>query len=93
MAKNITINLTEKELAAAVSGLLFSSSVNVVSNTNEEYQLELYNLAKKLKDLKPNMVLKDIQFLQEKNYEDTLSEQLITEFKDNISSVVTFEQV
>lgn len=93
MAKNITLNLTDKELATTISSLLFSSSVNVVSNTNEEYQLELYELAKKLKALRPNIALEDIQFLKEENYEDCLSEQLISEFEKNIKSVITFEHI
>ena len=90
--ENITISLNEKQLETLISGLLFSCSVNVVSNTNEEYQRELFILAKALKQIKPNIKLEDVQFLQEDNYEDSLSQELLEEFIDNID-VVTFDQI
>lgn len=93
MSKKISVNLTEQELAAAISSLLFSSSVNVVSNTNEEFQNELFDLAKKLKEHKPNINLKDIQFLTEENYEDSLSEKILENFESNFKQVVGLQNV
>lgn len=88
----ITLTLTEKQLATIVSGLLFSCSVNVVSNTNEEYQLELFELAKTIKQAYPNIKLEDIQFLKEEFYEDELSPLVYEEFGENLQ-MLTFEEV
>jgi hypothetical protein len=89
---NINIALTEKELNTAIAGLLFSCSVNVVSNTSLEYQTELLQLAKKLKELKPDIKLANIEFVQEEDYEDEISSLLLESFKDNIE-VTTFEHI
>jgi hypothetical protein len=91
MSKTISVKMTEQELAAAVSALLFSSSVNVVSNTNEEFQNELFSLAEKLKKQKPDLSLENIQFLKEENYEDTLSEKILESFSPNIKQIVNFD--
>lgn len=90
--QQITLTLTEKQLETIISGLLFSCSVNVVSNTNEEYQRELFQLAKDLKQVNPNVKLNDVQFIKEDNYEDSLSVELFEEFGDNMS-ILSFEQV
>ena len=89
---NINIALTESELNTAISGLLFSCSVNVVSNTSLEYQTELLQLAKKLKDLKPDIKLTDIEFVKEEDYEDEISSLLLESFKDNLE-ITTFDHV
>ena len=89
---NVNINLTEKELETAISGLLFSCSVNVVSNTDKKFQTELLDLAKKLKQINPEVKLENIQFLKEENYEDKTSEQILEDFKQNLETV-TFEQI
>lgn len=88
----ITLTLTERQLATIVSGLLFSCSVNVVSNTTSEYQRELFDLAKTIKSAYPSIKLNDVQFLREDNYEDELSSQVFEEFGDNME-VLTFEQI
>ena len=93
MSKAISIKLTEQELSTAISSLLFSSSVNVVSNTNKEFQNELFELAKKLKACNPDIQLNDVQFLKEKNYEDSLSESMLQEFGSNLKQIVDFENV
>jgi len=93
MSKTITLNLTEQELATTISGLLFSCSVNVVSNCNEEYQTELYDLAKKLKSYKVDIQLPEIQLLKEENYEDKISERLVEDFKQNLKTIVSFEEI
>jgi hypothetical protein len=90
--QNITITLSERELGTLISGLLFSCSVNVVSNTNEEYQRELFDLAKTLRAIKPDVVLDSIQFLQEENYEDSLSQDVLDEFSTNLE-ILTFENI
>jgi hypothetical protein len=89
---NINVALTEKELQTAISGLLFSCSVNVVSNTNLEYQTELLQLAKKLKDLKPDIKLTEIQFVKEDDYEDETSPLILEAFKSNIE-ITSFDCV
>jgi len=85
MAKEtLNIALTEDDLASVISALLFSCSVNVTSNTDEEYQQELFAVAKQLKKVKPNIKLDNIQFLKEDDYEDSISAELLEEFKNNL---------
>ena len=86
------ITLTEKELNTAISSLLFSCSVNVISNTDSEFQHELLSLAKALKHYKPDIQLENVQFIQEEDYEDSISRELHEHFKDNIS-VTSFDRV
>lgn len=92
MSQQISISLTEKQLELIISGLLFSCSVNVVSNTTQEYQTELYTLAQELKQLKPDIKLDDIQFLREDNYEDALSPLIFEDFGSNMK-ILTFDQI
>jgi hypothetical protein len=85
MAKEtLNITLTEENVASIISALLFSCSVNVTSNTDEEFQLELFSLAKQLKKVKPDIKLDNIQFLKEDDYEDSISAELLEEFKSNL---------
>ena len=85
MAKEtLNIILTEDGLASVISALLFSCSVNVTSNTDEEYQQELFAVAKQLKKIKPDIKLDNIQFLKEDDYEDSISAELLEEFKSNL---------
>lgn len=86
------IDLTEEELAIAISSLLFSCSVNVVSNTTEEFQTKLLNLAKKLKTYQPEIWLDNIQFIQEDDYEDVTSGNILENFKTNLE-ITSFENV
>ena len=88
----INISLTESQLCTIISGLLFSCSVSVVSNVNDKFQNELFDLAKELKDLKPSIKLDDVQFVKESNYEDELSKLVLEEFGANMQ-LVAFEQV
>ena len=88
----ITIEMTEEQLKTVISGLLFSCSVNIVSNVNEEYQRQLFELAKALRTVSPDIKLNEIQFVEEENYEDVLSEELLEEFKNNIE-VISFDEV
>lgn len=89
---NIDIKLTEEELSNAISSLLFSCSVNVVSNTEDEYQQRLLSLAEKLKTYQPDIKLKNVQFIQEENYEDSVSEKVLSSFKENIE-ITNFDNV
>jgi len=90
--QTINISLTEEQLSTIISGLLFSSSVSVVSNVNEKFQTELFELAKQLKALKADVKLDNIQFVKEDNYEDELSNLILQEFHQNMQ-IVSFEQV
>jgi len=88
----VNVTLTKEELKTAISGLLFSCSVNVVSNTDLSYQERLLDLAKKLKDFDTSVKLNDIQFIQEQDYEDAISERILEHFKNNIE-ITSFEGV
>jgi hypothetical protein len=88
----INVILTEKEIETIVSGLLFSCSVNVVANTDKDFQLNLLEVATKVKSHLPGVELTNIQFLKEENYEDDISEKVLKEFEHNIKTV-TFEEV
>ena len=88
----INLTLTEKQLSTIVSGLLFSCSVNVVSNTNEEYARDLFDLAKLIKSAMPELKLEDVQFLKEENYEDSISQEVLSEFGSNMT-ILSFEEV
>lgn len=89
---SINVALTEEELKTAISGLLFSCSVNVVSNTDKDFQVSLLSLAAKLKELSPEVQLENIQFLKEDNYEDEISQVIFDTFHNNLS-VTTFSEV
>ena len=88
----ITIEMTEKQLATAISGLLLSCSVNVVSTTHQEYLSELFQLAKLFKTVKPDIKLTEIQFIEDTNYEDSLSSEVMEAFDGNVE-VITFAEV
>jgi hypothetical protein len=88
----INVILTEKEIETVVSGLLFSCSVNVVANTDKDFQLNLLEVATKVKNYLPSVELTNIQFLKEENYEDDISEKVLKEFENNLK-MVTFEEV
>jgi hypothetical protein len=93
MSKNtINISLTDEDFSTVISALLFSCSVNVVSNTSQEYQQKLFDLAKRLKAYKPDVKITDIQFLKEENYEDITTEEVLKEFETNLD-VITFENI
>lgn len=89
---NLNVTLNDEELQTAISALLFSCSVNVMSNTNSEFQTELFNLAVKLKNIKPDIKLPNVQFVQEDNFEDVTSSLILESFEDNIE-IITFDSV
>jgi len=86
------VTLTEEELKTAITGLLFSCSVNIVSDTDLAYQTKLLSLAKKLKDLKPDIKLEGIRFIKEEDYEDETSPLILESFKNNLD-ITTFDHV
>lgn len=91
--KTHNVALTEKELKAVLSALLFSSSVNVVSNTHEDFQLELLELAVKIKnEYDPSVMLEDVQFIEEENYEEVFSARVLEEFENNLK-VIKFDHI
>ena len=89
---NIKVTLKESELEEVISALLFSSSVNIISSTDASYQRKLIDLAIKLKDLKPDIKIQNVQFIEEENYEDEWSQDILENFENNIE-VVNFEQI
>lgn len=88
----VNMTLTKEELKNAISALLFSCSINVVSNTHLDYQERLFELAQKLKKLNPELKLTDIQFVKEEDYEDAISEQILNEFGSNVE-IVSFDNI
>jgi hypothetical protein len=86
------VTLTDEELNVAISGLLFSCSVNIVSDTDLAYQTKLLSLAKKLKNLKPDIKLEGIRFIKEEDYEDETSPLILEAFENNIE-ITTFDHV
>jgi len=89
---NNNISLSEHEVDTVVSALLFSASVNVVANTDQSFQKELIDTAKRIKSLRPDLKLSNVQFIKEDNYEDEYSVDIYNNFKDNMD-VTTFENV
>jgi len=89
---NNNISLSEHEVDTVVSALLFSASVNVVANTDQSFQKELIDTAKRIKSLRPDLKLSNVQFIKEDNYEDEYSVEIYNNFKDNMD-VTTFENV
>ncbi len=90
--RSFNINFTEEELNATISALLFSSSVNVVSESNKEYPLQLLGVAKKLKQYNPEVKLNNIQFIEEENYEEDWTKDLLENFKPNLE-ITNFENI
>jgi hypothetical protein len=88
----VNMTLTKEELKIAISALLFSCSINVVSNTHLDYQEHLLNLAQKLKKLDPELKLTDVQFVKEEDYEEAISERILKEFEPNIE-IVSFDNI
>lgn len=89
---NIKTTLKDDELELIISALLFSSSVNVISNTDVSYQKKLVDMAIKLKCLEPEIKLQNVQFIEEDNYEDEWSKDILENFEENME-VVSFDQV
>ena len=89
---NNNISLSEHEVDTVVSALLFSASVNVIANTDQTFQKELIDTAKRIKSLRPNLKLSNVQFIKEENYEDEYTVDIYNNFKDSME-VTTFENV
>lgn len=85
--KHINLTLNETEYKAILSSLLFACSVNVVSETNEEFQNTIFECAKKIKKQNPDVLLEQIQFIVEDNYEDQCSAEILSEFSNNLKTV------
>lgn len=90
--KHINLTLNETEYKAILSSLLFACSVNVVSETSEEFQNTIFECAKKIKKQHPEVFLDQIQFIVEDNYEEQCSAELLTEFGTNLKTV-SFDNV
>jgi hypothetical protein len=85
--KHINLTLNETEYKAVLSSLLFSCSVNVVSETSEEFQRTIFECAKKLRKQNPDVFLDQIQFIVEADYEDQCSTEILNEFNNNLKTV------
>lgn len=88
----LNVEITEDELGTIITGLLFSCSVNIVSETSSEFQNKLYELANKLKTYKEDIKLEGISFIKEENYEDETSQKILEKFHSNLD-ITTFDQV
>ena len=90
--RSFNINITEDELNAIISSLLFSSSVNVIADSTEDYPVRFIEIAKKFKTYYPEIKLKHMQFIEEENYEEEWTKDLLQNFKPNLE-ITNFDNV
>lgn len=90
--KNFVLELNEDEYKAVLSSLLFTSSVNFVLNNSDGFQNNTVNTLKKVKQMYPECMLDDVEYIKDEAFEDELSEELFNMFKDNVN-VVSLEAV
>ena len=89
--KKFTLELSEKDLELLVSSLLFTSSVNVIGQFDEQVLSDSVGLATRLKQCDPTIQLTHIEFLKEDDYEDATSKDVYNEFNTNFKTT-TFEE-
>lgn len=90
--RSFNINLTVSELESIISALLFASSVNIVSEANKDYPKQLIDVAKKLKTYYPEITLENIQFIEEENYEEEWTSDVLANFRKNLT-ITNFDNV
>jgi len=87
-SKKLTVNLSEDEVHMLIEALLFSTSVNVGADWDEENIDDMVTLSKKLKDqIKNKSKFEHIVFYKEQNYEDKWTQSVFDFFKDNLNIV------
>jgi hypothetical protein len=80
-----TFSFTKDELNLITESLLFSSSVNICADWDENSITSMLELAKKIKKhTKTDTDLKNIYFLEEENYEEKWTGDIIKNFKGKI---------
>lgn len=77
----MNLNLSEKEINHVIEALLFSSSVSVGADWHKEDCESMLQIALTLKEVvQDKMVLENINFYKEDDYEDSCSEKILEEF-------------
>jgi hypothetical protein len=85
---SVTLTLEKKQINHLIEALLFSSSVNIGAEWNEQDYNEMVDLAKSLKQAcNNNIELEKICFYKEENYEDNWSQDVLKTFKKNIKTL------
>jgi hypothetical protein len=87
-SKDLTLSLSKKEINMLIEALLFSTSVNVGADWDEENIDNMIFLSKKLKtQLNDNSKLEHIVFYKEENYEDKWTQSVFDFFKNNLNVI------
>jgi hypothetical protein len=85
---SITLTLDNNQIDRIIEALLFSASINIGAEWQEDDLTAMFDLAKKFKKLRKNDInLEKICFYKEENYEDNWTEDLFKTFKKNIKTI------
>jgi hypothetical protein len=83
-----SIPFSKDETNLIIECLLFSSSVNIGADWQEDDFLKMLTLAKKIKKNINKIDLKNLMLYKEENYEDNWTEELCKEFGKDIQQEV-----
>lgn len=84
---SITLSLTEQQVNLIIESLLFSSSVNIGAEWDENDLVSMIDTAKALKQTNPKIELNKLVFYKEENYEDKWTKDLLKSFKKNLKTL------
>ena len=85
---SVNLILDKKKIGYIIEALLFSSSVNIGAEWEEQDFTDMINLAKELKSAcNDNVELNKICFYEEKNYEDNWSKEVLNAFNKLIKTL------
>ena len=87
-----TVHLTDDELQTTIESLLFGTSINIVSNTDPNYQQKMFDVAVKLREHKQDIKLDNISFIKEEDYEEKITQTILDVFEQNLK-FTSFEHV
>lgn len=83
MSNKISLELNVEQTNRIIESLLFASSVSVGADWKKEDCEEMLEIARQLKNvLSDQMKLDNINFYKEEYYEDSCSENILSEFGD-----------
>jgi hypothetical protein len=87
-SKTVTLKLSEVETNILIEALLFSTSINVGADWDEENIDKMVTLSKKLKELLcGNTKLNNIVFYREENYKDKWTQTVFDFFKEKLNII------
>jgi len=87
-------SLTKNEVKTILESLLFSSSVDVGASFYKEETLNMFELAKKIRNMFPNVILEDVNItpIVDENgkevYHDEHTEEILKFFPEVLEEVV-----